>query len=237
MTSMIKTYRLHLNRSKQVIAEPATKFGGNPVFFETAPWPLCKTCSQEMDFLAQIRLDDPINFSDKYTMAYLFMCRGHFDKNGSLQCETWDPHKDTNAVILQSDTHGISTESKFDRSPAYPDYSVVLEHSADADVDISDLGIDEEHLFEAVYNGFKIAGVPHWLRSNDTPTCPGCGGPMTFVAQLDAALDGILPAYPKEGYKERYKFFHFGGDDGLGHLFLCKNECTPKGAAFLWQCT
>ena len=234
---MAKTYRLQLNRSKEPIAEPVTKFGGNPVFLEQTQWPQCKMCSREMDFLAQIRLDDPIKFYDKYTMAYLFMCPGHFEKNGSLHCETWDPQKGANAVILQSGKHPVSVESTFDRPPAYPDYSVTLELSNDADADIAELGIDEEHFLEEVYNGSKIAGVPWWEQSNDTPICPGCAGPMKFVAQLDAALDGTLPADPKDWDKDKYKFFHFGGDDGLGYLFLCKNECGPKGAAFLWQCT
>lgn len=237
MATVVDTYRLHLAKSERAITEPVTKFGGNPAFLEPALWPRCRMCSRELDFLGQIRMDDPIRFSNRYLMAYLFMCVGYIDKTGALQCETWDPYEDANAVILQSSSKPVFVESGRDRAPAYPDYEVTLERSDDPAVDVAELGIDDEDLFEAVYDRFKIGGVPRWLQSNDTPTCPGCGGRMIFVAQLDAALDGRLPADPKEWDEDKYKFFHFGGDDGVGYLFLCENECGPRGAAFLWQCT
>ncbi len=55
-----------------------------------------------------------------------------------------------------------------------------------------------------------------------------------ICSAISAELDGRLPADPKEWDNEKYKFFHFGGDDGIGYLFICENECQ---AAFLWQCT
>lgn len=83
----------------------------------------------------------------------------------------------------------------------------------------------------------KLGGVPAWLQASETPVCPDCNSQMRFVAQFNAELDGPLPAAPGACDDEKYKFFHFGGDDGIGYLFLCENECAPNGAAFLWQCT
>ena len=44
---------------------------------------------------------------------------------------------------------------------------------------------------------------------------------MSLSAQFDAALDGSLPADPALWDAEAYKLFHFGGNDGVGYLFLC----------------
>ena len=237
MAALIDTYRLHLARSERAITEPLSKFGGNPVFLESTAWPRCKMCSREMDFLAQIRIDDPIRFSNRYVMAYLFVCSGYIEKSETPQCKTWDAYEGANAIILQSSSETVFVGSRRDRSAAYPDYEITLERSDDPAVDVTKLDIDDNDLLQAVYDRFKIGGVPRWLQSNDTPTCPGCGGRMIFVAQLDAAPDGRLPADPREWNKDKYRFFHFGGDDGLGYLFLCEKECGPRGTAFLWQCT
>ena len=86
MESIVETYRIKLTRSKDIINDPVTKFGGNPVFLCEADWPKCEMCSQEMDFLGQIRLDSPIEFSKKYQIAYIFMCPGKFDKRNWLIC-------------------------------------------------------------------------------------------------------------------------------------------------------
>lgn len=59
---------------------------------------------------------------------------------------------------------------------------------------------------------------------------------MKFVAQIDAALDGPLPADPEQWDDEKFRFFRFG-DTGIGYLFICENECGTAGAAFLRQCT
>lgn len=234
MMHTVETYHCNLTRSLKTISEPITKFGGKPILFEPITWPKCKNCSCDMDFLAQIRLDYPIKLSEKYMMAYMFMCPGKFDEKGALECETWDPHKGANTVILQSRSTNSFIEAMQTKEPEYPDYNVTLKRFEDPLVDITVVDVDYD-LVDVVYKGTKIGGVPYWLQSNETPTCLQCGGLMKFAAQLGAALDGMLPADPKEW--DKYKFLHFGGDDGIGYLFLCENECSPMGVALLWQCT
>ena len=46
----------------------------------------------------------------------------------------------------------------------------------------------------------QIGGAPHWLQSADYPSCPDCGRPMPFIAQLETsqlgeALEGIHYAF------------------------------------------
>lgn len=91
-------------RAKEPIKNTVLKLGGSPVFSEKTNWPICKQCGQNMDFLAQIPLNDPVSFSQNYQMAYIFMCPGSFDQKEWLQCETWNPISGTNKVILQKYT-------------------------------------------------------------------------------------------------------------------------------------
>jgi len=210
--------------------EPVVKLGGTPVFFNEVTWPTCRFCGQKMDFLAQIPLRSPIEFSRKYDMAFIFMCPGHFDERGWLQCQTWEPYAGANAVILQE--HSSQT-TMLDSPAAYPDYAVVLERSNEPRVDTADYSIDDEQR-ELVADTTKIGGMPMWIQTNETPSCPKCKGAMGFIAQLAAELDGPLPADALWG-DSRYRFFNFG-DVGTGYLFLCASECSPEGVAFFWQC-
>lgn len=230
MPKTIDTYICHLTRAQQSIQSHIVKFGGNPVLMCPIEWPTCRHCGKRMTFLAQIPLLQPIRISSKYAMAYIFMCPGNFDKNGWLECETWLPFSGANEVILQEYSPSAIL---IDSVCEYPDYVVDFEHVLESPVDTSDCSVDEQDRL-TVSEFSKIGGVPFWLQANETPACQKCKRPMKFVAQFAAELDGNLPADPRKWDDEKYKFFHFGGDDGIGYLFICKNEC---GAAFLWQCT
>ncbi|MCO1617204.1 hypothetical protein M8C11_21050 [Micromonospora sp. CPM1] len=64
----------------------------------------------------------------------------------------------------------------------------------------------------------QLGGLPAWLQFDQTPTCPACALPMSFVVQLE------------EGHDHRTGF-NFGGG-GCGYGFRCR-PCSA--AAFLWQ--
>lgn len=233
MTNQADGYLCKLSRAPTPIVAPVFKFGGSPVFFHETLWPLCRHCGKEMDFLAQIPLQNPLHFSDRYNMAYIFMCPGQFDERGWLECKNWDPESGANKVILQAASDLVTV---VDRASEYPDYVVALEHVTEPIVDTSDYQLSDE-LLHAVHETSKLGGVPTWLQANETPPCPICNGTTKYIAQIDAELDGSLPAVSNEDDHEKYKFFHFGGDDGIGYVFLCVNECDPESGSFLWQCT
>jgi len=230
MTQSIETYICRLFRILQPVQEHIIKFGGAPVLMQPINWPICQHCQQKMTFLAQIPLQQPIRFSRKYEMAYVFMCPGKFDNRGWLECETWLPFSGANTVILQEHSDKCIL---LEIGSKYPDYSVNLEQKLEPLIDTTDYSIDES-ISSMVTELTKIGGVPLWVQTNETPLCPQCNRPMQFVAQFAAELDGRLPAGPAKWDDEKYKFFDFGGGDGTGYLFICENECQ---AAFSWQCS
>lgn len=233
MTATVDACICNIRRASKPILQHEFKLGGSPVLYREIPWPICSSCGQEMDFLAQVPLQQPLHISDRYSMAYVFMCPGQFDERGWLTCETWDPFSGANKVIIQESIHDTVLLS---RQSEYPDYSATLEHVLEPLIDTSDNELSNE-LVASVHEATKLGGVPAWLQGNKTPLCPTCHGPTKLVAQFNAALDGNLPADPAEWVSDAFKFFHFGGDDGIGYLFICQDECSPDSGAFLWQCT
>ncbi|MBN1316132.1 MAG: hypothetical protein JXA42_11705 [Anaerolineales bacterium] len=222
-------YVCTLFRSPHPILLPEFKLGGSPVFYQTAPWPVCSNCGQEMDFLAQVPLQNPVQFSSRFAMAYIFMCPGHFDERGWQTCETWDPNSGANKVIIQERSEvPVPVAKAYD----YPDYAVELVQVSEPMIDTSDYSHPEEVLM-SVHGATKLGGVPSWVQDNETPNCPVCHRTMRFVAQFDAELDGPLPADPKKWNKDDFKFFQFG-DVGIGYLFICPDSCSAKSAVFLW---
>jgi len=234
MITYTEAFLCKLHRAKEPIHIPTLKFGGSPVLFHSIEWPKCSFCGQELEFLVQVPLQEPIRLSNQFYMAYVFMCPGKFDERGWLTCHTWEPNSGANLVLLQRKE---ITTTIYEHPSEYPDYEAKLTLTQEAVIDnSSDVNLDEE-ILETVHETTKLGGTPLWLQFNEKPNCPNCGGKMKFIAQLDAVLDGRLPADSKEWDTGKFKFFHFGGDDGLAYLFLCENECDPTGVSFLWQCT
>lgn len=64
-----------------------------------------------------------------------------------------------------------------------------------------------------------VGGDPDWLQNDETPLCPTCMSPMTFIAELEEGHDYATAP-------------NFGGG-GRGYVFHC-DHCTK--AAFLFQC-
>lgn len=225
----VDCYVASITRAEVPITTPIFKLGGNPVFVSHIEQPICQHCGQKMDFIGQIRLDAPLPLSDRYQIAYIFMCPGQYDERGWLECPTFTPLSGANVVLLQVDS-GLALVPE--TAARCPDYLMTFTPAQEPDVDISDFDLNED-LYMQVAETSKIGGVPAWIQNNETPSCPHCGKSMRFVAQIDAALDGPLPVDTTQW--ERYHFLDFG-DVGIGYVFICPDDCSPTGA-FLWQCT
>jgi hypothetical protein len=65
----------------------------------------------------------------------------------------------------------------------------------------------------------RLGGEPEWIQDDETPGCPSCSTPMTFLAELEEGHDWATKA-------------NFGGG-GRGYVFSC-GPCAE--ATFLWQC-
>ena len=219
-----------LQRSNTVITSPVAKFGGLPVFYEDAEWPECEQCGQEMDFIAQIPLISPMALSSRFAMAYVFMCPGEYSESGRLECKTFDAFSECNAVILQesSDSTHLGTRDSGPHFGSYPDYEVTLAQLDEPNLDTANTRNEEWPLRERISTETKIGGVPFWIQGNETPECIDCGDETTFVAQIDnGAIGNDLPdGDAKLGF----------GDAGRAYVFICRNDCSPHGGYFLWQC-
>jgi hypothetical protein len=236
---MVDVYYCELHRAEQPITEPITKIGGAPVFFQPVEWPCCQNCGHEMGFLMQIRLDTPLRFSDSYAMAYVFMCATVGPDYGS--CPTWEPHTGANAVILQPHSAHPFMPLIPDQIPRHdriPDYTVELRPSQEPIirepdtqhfVDKDEVAKTYMRLREQVQSATKIGGTPAWVQGEEVPTCAQCGGPMKYVAQLN-----YFGAWDED---QHYWIGPNFGDAGNSYVFLCEKECSPNGAAFLWQCS
>lgn len=225
---MICSYHGVVTRAKEPIETPTFKLGGKPVFISSIEIPLCSHCGQSMDFIGQIPLSDPIKYSIRFKMAYVFMCPGKYDNRRWLECYTWQAFSGANAVLLQEDHGKIDIPKSV---PRYPDYSIEFNPVQEPNIDISIVDKDDDML--KVSGMTKIGGVPGWIQNNETPICPKCKTQMQFIAQISAELDGAMSSDPSKWHQ--YNFFNFG-DAGMGFIFICRNECSENGA-FLWQST
>ena len=94
-----------------------------------------------MDFIGQIRLDPPLRLSDRYQIAYIFICPGQYDERGWLECPTFLPFSGANAVLLQADS---SLDLVPPTAARYPDYLMTFTPNQEPNSDISSFGLDED---------------------------------------------------------------------------------------------
>ena len=213
----VDVYYCELRKASEPITLPVTKIGGAPVFLQPADWPTCRHCGQPLQFLAQFRLDEPLRLAEQYQMAYVFMCE---------TCEeSWDPDAGRNAVLL----HPPSPDTFVQPTPnQFPDYAVTMTPGQEPLVDRTDSQFAED-LREEVELGTKVGGVPGWIQQGwEIPACLQCDGPTRFIAQLEGFGEW-------DGSKARFVEQNFG-DSGSSYIFICQDECSTHGAAFLWQC-
>lgn len=200
------------------IAEPVTKFGGQPVWLGRPEWPLSKETGEQMRFMCQILIDPEIFGQVEGRMAYIFMTDGEEFVDG-----TYAPDGGENAVIIQPDGNNVTStqlatgpslyvmrEKEDDRflHPVPCEFSVELK-----------VGNDIHRRFESETNNedlqeVKIGGTPFFLQAEEYPKGDG----WRLLLQIDSAT---VPFY-----------VNFG-DVGVGYAFLSADGRTGK---FLWQC-
>ncbi|MBK9054865.1 MAG: hypothetical protein IPL78_29355 [Chloroflexi bacterium] len=61
----------------------------------------------------------------------------------------------------------------------------------------------------------KLGGSPDWIQHDETPSCPTCGWPMVFVAQIDS-ID-----YNAVSKNELSRQVYMFGDVGMIYVFFC----------------
>lgn len=76
----------------------------------------------------------------------------------------------------------------------------------------------------------KLGGEPDWVQGNETPACPKCGEPMSFVGQIDSMEHKEDHNPHRQDPRERDFMF---GDVGVIYVFFCF-ECLTSQSVF--QC-
>src|SRR5262245_60238859 len=71
----------------------------------------------------------------------------------------------------------------------------------------------------------KLGGKPDWIQTDETPDCPGCSQPMSFVAQIDSIEhDSQKNPLRKDCLENKDYMF---GDVGMIYVFFCHQCCEP----------
>jgi hypothetical protein len=214
-----------------------SKVGGQLALELPCEVPACRSCGQPMRFMLQVFFEP--GFYEPYKAAVVFICGEPYGPDFKLRCETYDPFAGANAVVLlkeivSAEPSGPPPAAEVDRrhDPISPPYRVSWEEWPDFTYrpDQNDYSDTEEHrivwaeiaAFLERFGWNKRGGYAMFEQTDDTPTCPACGGPVIFAAQFSADLPiGMLEEF---------------GDVGTGYVFLCKAKCGDRGGAFLWQC-
>jgi hypothetical protein len=102
----MKRQSIEFVEAKKPIREPITKFGGQPVWWTEAQWPLSATTGKPMRFICQIALSAELFGTTDSRMAYIFMTDGDDYVDG-----TWEPDGGENGVILQPGTTSVRVEA------------------------------------------------------------------------------------------------------------------------------
>lgn len=188
-----------------------TRTGGVPLAPAGFTWPACRTCGGPMRFLAQILLGD-LRVAEWRGLLSIFMCG-----NDPGMCDEWDAAAGGNQALIFPADYLYRAIVPDGGATGLGAVSAVRYATAEADYDQARLDWAERDGRPGRDVLGQLAGQPSWLQGDETPTCPQCAKPMSFIVQLEQGRDHRTAA-------------NYGG--GCGYGFACR----PCGtAAFLWQ--
>lgn len=215
--------------SQQPIGEPATKFGGKPVWLGKPEWPVSRRTGEPMLFIGQVALVPEIFGPVEGHMAYIFIS----ERDTFLGRHTYDPESGENAVVVQpgDNSHqrnrplvegpSIYRREKgqrrflFFREPIRVpcEYGVSLTMREDPD----QLDPDADDPYASVPHDLddcKLGGLPVWIQDEEWPY-PDSRQLLLQLVWGKCPFDVML------------------GDAATLYAFLSKEGSAGK---LLWQC-
>jgi hypothetical protein len=239
-------------RVQSPVRSPVSKVGGEPVGLPAARWPTRRQCGRAMDFLFQLDLREPQHLSRGYRMAYAFMCRGYTDELNGIQCQTWVSEKGANRIELVERPDAIVAacppaarcwpefELQFfeaDRRPKARPIPLLrirkaaMKRTRGDEPIVASISDKQYARANPPPEMVRLGGTPNWVQDDETPSCPRCGGPMRFVAQVGAMVE-------KQPFERAVESVSLPfGSEGEAYIFLCERECAPNSTYFMWQTT
>jgi hypothetical protein len=176
--------RLILRRAPAPIEEPVTKLGGLPVWVDEPTWPVSAASGQQMLFIGQVVIEQPLFPLKTPRIAYLFITE--VTEINVAQLWTFDPKSGENAVVIQ--------DASARRQPAIVDGPCLMETYLECRIRMTrplelavtvciepipaELSDDEHYLLQMdrrrgmeYYNalGQKVGGVPDWIQGDEMP--------------------------------------------------------------------
>jgi hypothetical protein len=186
------------------------KVGGLPWGPVGMGWPVCKTCGEAMQFVAQVLLGAVEGFGGRGEWLLMFFC-----VKGMWTCKEWEAGSGGNAAIVVDGEGRAEMAAPAGRTVLPGEGRVEL-----VEVDVRSRSGVHAGYWEALRKEprgvGKVGGQPTWIQGDGTPRC-GCGAKMTFVVQLEPRGKSGLSFY--------------GESSGYG--FACA-ACLQAGG-FLWQ--
>jgi hypothetical protein len=188
-----------------------TRTGGIPLVLAGFSWPACRTCEGPMQFLAQVVPGSPETDALPGVWS-LFMCA-----NDPGLCDEWDATGGGNQAIVFAGGPLVAAAVPGGAATTLGVTSAVRYVTVNAGYDDARRAWTEQTGRPQRDVLGQLGGEPSWLQADETPGCPECGKPMSFVVQVEEGHDHRTAA-------------NFGG--GCGYGFVC-SPC--RTAAFLWQ--
>ena len=169
-----KTHHIKFKKAIAAIAEPVTKFGGQPVWLDSPQWPVSKSTGKPMQFIGQIEINETLYGPSIAKMAYIFYA--------GEETESWEMDSGDNAIILQPGKAKVASLPLFEgptvtginKEPC--EYSVLLHSHEDSQFipEFEQRTWEEmEGLqYEKVNYKTKLGGTPYFIKADNFPV-PG----------------------------------------------------------------
>lgn len=188
-----------------------TRTGGIPLAPEAFSWPVCRACEGPMQFLAQVMLAD-LGMGEWRGVLSIFMCQ-----NDPGMCDEWDAVAGGNQALAFPAGGLVPASAPVGPATMLGEVSAVQYVTVSEDYDQARQAWPGREARPGQDVLGQLGGEPSWVQADETPACPQCAKPMSFVVQLEEGHDHRTAA-------------NFGG--GCGYGFACQ----PCGTAyFLWQ--
>lgn len=192
---MVAVWRIvNYHQAVAPVAEPVTKFGGQPTWLTGPQWPISRGWHTPMRFVCQIALEPELAGAGQGRLAYVFVTHGDYGRD----VEDFDPDVifadgGENAVLIQpggafdGPTSPLSSGPTLYHSDGSPaEYTVELVRGDDPGHLAHDaymaLPPDERDRYFQTLDQDKIGGTALLLNEHDSPG----GGPWRLLLRLEA---------------------------------------------------